>query len=186
MGYNMTKEITTMEHWKAIAGYEGLYEVSDQGRVKSLNYNHTGQTRILKAQKTRKGYLLIHLHKDGQSKYMQVHRLVASAFIPNPNNLETVNHKDEVKTNNAASNLEWMSVRDNINYGTGHRRGAEAQVNDPKKSKPVQQFDKQGNLLAVFRSIHEAERVTGISRRQICRSCNGERELAGGFVWRYV
>lgn len=175
-----------MEQWKAIVGYEGLYEVSDLGRVRSLNFNHTGEIRIMKPGNTRKGYLIAHLHKDGQQKYLQVHRLVAEAFIPNPNNLETVNHKDENKHNNSAINLEWMSLRDNINYGTGHMRGAEAQVNDPKKSKPVQQFDKNGNLIATFPSTHEAERITGISGGSIRKCCLGQHKSAGGYVWRYA
>lgn len=175
-----------METWKAIAGYEGLYEVSDLGRVRSLNYNHTGVAKILNPRKNRGGYLLVALFKDGKRKDMQVHRLVAQAFIHNPNNLETVNHRDEVKTNNAASNLEWMSVADNLNYGSHNRRSAEARVNNPKMSKPVRQLDKTtGELLATFPSTHEAERVTRIHRQSICCCCNGERKSAGGYNWKY-
>lgn len=175
-----------METWKAIAGYEGLYQVSNLGRVKSLNYNHTGTERILMSRKNRGGYLYVNLHKDGQRKTITVHRLVATAFISNPNNLETINHKDEVKTNNTVSNLEWMSIKDNINYGTGHMRGSKAQVNDQKKSKQVQQFYKNGNLIATFHSTHEAERITGISSGSIRKCCLGQHKSAGGFIWRYT
>ena len=161
-----------MEHWKAITGYEGLYEVSDLGRVKSLNYNHTGKEKILKPQKTNNGYLRVDLCKDGKLKHSKVHRLVAEAFIPNPNNLETVNHKDEVKTNNTVSNLEWMSRVDNKRYSA---------------NKSVKMFDKStGELLATFPSTREAERVTGINNGNISTCCNGKIKSSGGYVWRYI
>ena len=160
------------EIWKPIAGYEGLYEVSDQGRVRSLKFN---KTRILKAGGPRSGYLRVILCKNGICKNMRVHRLVASAFIPNPNNLETVNHKDENKWNNNVSNLEWMSQADNTAY-------SQPQLAE----RPVQQFDKQGNLLATFPSTQEARRRTGIAQSSICACCNGRMNFAGGFVWRYA
>lgn len=175
-----------MENWKSVVGYEGLYEVSDLGRVRSLNYNHTGVAKILNPRKNRGGYLLVALFKDGKRNDMQVHRLVAQAFIPNPLNLDTVNHRDEGKTNNAASNLEWMSLADNLNYGSHNMRSAEARVNHPKMSKLVRQLDKQGNLLATFPSTHEAERVTRIHRQSICACCNGKNKSAGGYVWKYL
>ena len=175
-----------METWKTIAGYEGLYQVSNLGRVKSLNYNHTGIERILMSRKNRGGYLYVNLHKDGHYKTITVHRLVATAFIPNPNNMKTVNHKDEVKTNNVASNLEWMSQKDNNNYGTHNKRASEAKINHPSLSKKVQMFDKQtGELLATFPSTHEAERVTGINQGHISECCIGKLKSAGGYILRY-
>ena len=167
-----------MEIWKAIAGYEGIYEVSDLGRVKSLKY---GKERILKPGGDPHGYLRVSLCKDGQKKPSLVHRLVSEAFIPNPNNLETVNHKDEVKTNNTVSNLEWMSIGDNNNYGTHNKRVSEAH------SKKVQMLDKStGELLATFPSTIEAERVTGINHSHISKCCNGKLKSAGGYIWRYI
>ena len=172
-----------METWKAIAGYEGLYEVSDQGRVKSLKYC---KEKILKPWNNKYGYLQVGLHKDGKVEKPKIHRLVAEAFIPNPNNLTTVNHKDEVKTNNVASNLEWMSQKDNNNYGTHNKRASEAKINHPSLSKKVQMFDKQtGELLATFPSTHEAERVTGINQGHISECCIGKLKSAGGYIWRY-
>ena len=158
-----------IENWKAIAGYEGLYEVSDQGRVKSLKY---GKEKILKPHKDGWGYPHVILCKDGKQKTLKVHRLVAEAFIPNPNNLATVNHKDEVKTNNAATNLEWMSIVDNIIYSNARQ---------------VQMFDKQtGELLATFPSTNDAERVTGIDHGNISKCCNGILKVVGGYVWKYL
>ena len=158
-----------MEHWKAIAGFEGLYEVSDLGRVKSLKY---GKEKILKPWKDTYCYLKVSLRKDGHIKHLFVHRLVADAFIQNPNNLETVNHRDEDKTNNVASNLEWMSREDNIIYS---------------QARQVQMFDKStSELLATFPSLIEAERVTGIYHSSISYCCNGNRKSAGGYVWKYA
>ena len=174
------------ENWKEIAGYEGIYEVSDQGRIKSLGNNKSRKEKILKPQKECSGYLQIGLYKDGHVKMLKVHRLVAEAFIPNPQGLETVNHKDEDKTNNTVSNLEWMSRKDNINYGTRNKRAAEANINNFGVSKAVQMIDKQtGELLATFPSIRGAERVTGISRYGICLCCRAKQKSAGGFLWQY-
>ena len=162
-----------METWKAIAGYEGLYQVSNLGRVKSLWY---GKEKILKPGKNTWGYLLVSLCKDGHTKQTYVHRLVSEAFIPNPNNLETVNHKDEVKTNNVASNLEWMSREDNVAYSQPQwaKRG-------------VQMFDKSTcELLATFTSTREAGRVTGIDHSLISKCCNGKLKSSGGYIWRYI
>ena len=176
-----------MEQWKAIAGYEGLYEVSDLGRVKSLNYSHTHKEKILRPVKGRKGYLQVSLYKDGQIKNWRVHRLVAEAFIPNPQCMETINHRDEVKTNNSASNLEWMSQKDNTNYGTRNKRIAEARLNHPAFSKKVQMFDKStGELLATFPSTMEAERITGIANQSISACCKGKYKSSGGYIWRYA
>ena len=176
-----------MEQWKAVVGFEELYEVSDQGRVKSLNYNHTGKERILKPWKSNNGYLLVNLYKDGRKKMLLLHRLVAGAFIQNPNNLDTVNHKDEVKTNNTVGNLEWMSIKDNNNYGTRNKRMSEAKINNQALSKQVQMFDKStGELLATFPSTHEADRVTGIAQPNISACCLGKIKSAGGYKWRYL
>ena len=165
-----------MENWKSIAGYEERYEVSNLGRVRSLNYNHTGRAKILKPGTNNCGYHYVTLCKDGNVKHMLVHRLVALAFVQNPLNLETVNHRNEDKHNNNVSNLEWLSRKDNNAYSRPQLA-----------ERSVQMFNKStGELLATFPSVQEAGRQTGISDGNICLCCNGERKSAGGFVWRYL
>ena len=167
--------------WRPIAGYKGLYEISDFGRVRSLNYNHTGRTQVLKAGMNTQGYLFVCLYKDGKHKLYTVHRLVAQAFLANPDNMPEVNHIDECKTNNAVSNLEWCTRAYNINYGTGIARRAAA-----SKSKPVQQFSKDGTFVAVWPSTIEARRQTGINESHICACCKGKLHTAGGYRWLYA
>ena len=103
------------EIWKDIKDYEGLYQVSNLGRVKSLNYNHTGKEKILKLHDTH-GYYRAYLCNKGKQFKIFVHRLVAQAFIPNPNNLPQVNHKDFNRKNNCSKNLEWITLKENVQY----------------------------------------------------------------------
>ena len=107
------------EEWRDIEGYEGLYQVSNLGRVKSLNCRgHKGCIGILTPRFDGKGYEMVALYKEGKARNTKVHRLVAQAFIPNPNNYPQVNHKDEDKTNNCVDNLEWCDTQYNNTYGT--------------------------------------------------------------------
>ena len=112
--------------WKDIPGYEGLYEVSNTGRVRSLNYNGTGKTKVMKLSTNKLGYKKVGLCKDGKRKVYFIHRLVALAFIPNPNNYPIINHKDENPSNNAVWNLEWCTQKYNINYGNCRKKISEA------------------------------------------------------------
>lgn len=164
------------EEWKDIPDYEGLYQVSNYGRVKSLKY---GKERIMKQRKRKDGYLLVCLYKDGVIKSFTVHRLVASAFIPNPNNLPQVNHKDENKENNCAKNLEWCDRKYNINYGTRNERVAKA------KSKQVFQYDKDLNLIKIWDSTNECGR-NGFDQGHVTSCCNGERKHHKKFLWSYI
>lgn len=109
--------------WRDIEGFEGLYQVSNTGQIRSLRF---GKTKILKVMADNRGYKSLSLYKNGKGKTYRVHRLVAQAFIPNPNNLPEVNHKDENKANNHVSNLEWISHKDNVNYGTRNKRTGES------------------------------------------------------------
>ena len=172
------------EIWKPVRNYEGLYEglyeVSNTGKVKSLNYRKTGKERILKTYDNGHGYLFVVLSKEGNREQPLVHVLVATAFLPNPNNLPEVNHNDEDKTNNCVENLEYCSKLYNINYGTGIKRRAE------KRSKPVFSVDKESGLIMWWQSAHEADRCTGISNGNIIKCCQGKQKSAGGHIWFYA
>ena len=115
------------EQWRPIEGYEGLYEVSNLGRVKSLK---CGRERILKPQMKKKGYLQVGLRKEGKYKMFKVHRLVAQAFIPNPEGLPQINHKDENPSNNRVENLEWCDSKYNNNYGTHNERIVQTMISN--------------------------------------------------------
>lgn len=176
----------TEEIWKDIAGYEGLYKVSNLGRVKSLNYNRTRKERLFDLH-LRRGYLYVVLSKNCISKKFSVHRLVATTFIENPDNLPQVNHKDEDKTNNRVDNLEWCTAEYNINYGTHNARGLKTLKlrNRKKAPKEVLQFTKDGKFVNEYPSIHEAGRCTLINQGNIWACCDGRYKSAGGYIWKY-
>lgn len=163
------------EIWKDIKGYEGKYQVSDQGRVRSLNYRKTGQTKILSLLKVSSGYLGVYL---GHNNLKLVHRLVAMAFIPNPNNLPCVNHKSMVRSENFASNLEWCDYAYNNNYGDA----IEKRVN--KQRKPIRQISSDG-ITTIWYSINEANR-NGYCRSGIIQCCQGKLKHYKGYKWEYV
>ena len=176
-----------VEIYKDIVGYEGLYKVSNFGNVMSF---WSKKPKLLKPQKENSGYLHIVLINNTKSrKTFLLHRLVAQAFLPNPNNLPQVNHKDENKTNNRVSNLEFCTHKFNINYGTAQERRAKKiakiLINRKDESKPVLQYDKNGFFLKEYASIKDAERHTGINNANICDVCGGKRKTAGGYIWRY-
>ena len=187
------------EEWRDIAGYEGLYQVSNCGRVKSLGRyirakagsSKWQEEKLLRPATTRDGYLLVGLCKNGQRKMFLVHRLVATVFIPNPMPLfyTDINHKDECKTNNAASNLEWCDTKYNANYGTRNERMAAAQTNG-KQSKRVGQFNLAGTLIKEWPSTNECGR-NGYSCGNVAACCNNKYHRVGnniykGYIWKYL
>lgn len=175
------------EQYKDIEGYEGMYAVSNKGRVKSLNYHQTGEEHIMTPSTIRGGYLQVHLKQKGHL----IHRLVANAFIPNPDNKPEINHKDEDKTNNNVENLEWRTHEENCNYGTRNKRVGEAITNRSDLSMPVDILDKQGEFIRQFPSASEAERwlrTNGFPKaahQNISDCCKDKRNTAYGFKWRY-
>lgn len=161
-----------IEEWKDIKEYEGLYQISNLGNVRSLKW---GKKRILIPQNIR-GYSKVILCKDGKGKMYAIHRLVAQAFIPNPDNLPCVNHKDECKTNNTVDNLEWCDYKYNNNYGTTIQRRVK------KLNRPILCVE----LDKTFESIKEAESLLGKSSHKICRCCSGKAKTAYGYHWKYI
>lgn len=168
-----------VEYWLPIKGYEGLYEVSNWGRVRSLNYNHTGKLKILKTSPNNKGYLGLSLCKNGKIKHHNIHRLVAEALLSNPNHYPCINHKDCDPSNNCVWNLEWCSYAyNNVYEERAKRSGA-------KQRKPVLQYTKDGQFVNYFNSARIAQEKIGISFKNINAVCLGKIHSAGGFIWKY-
>lgn len=179
-----------MEKWKDIKGYEGLYRISDKGRVMSVARQirtgkgalriYGGKPRSLNTDGA--GYRYVDLYKNGRARYVKVHRLVAEAFLSNPRNYKFVNHKNENKGDNRVENLEWCSAKYNRNYGTANERLA------AKLSIKVEQLNLAGKHVATFESAKVAAKQFGNKNiaMQIGECCRGKQKTAHGFKWRYV
>lgn len=176
------------EIWKDIKGYEGLYQVSNLGRVKSLkritkipNAKRIEKEKILKSHVNKEsGYIYVILCSKGKTKGFRVHRLVAQTFIPNPNNLPQVNHKDEYKSNNCVDNLEWCSSKYNNNYGNKRIKSQKARY------KKIIQCDLEGNYIKTWNSIKQASEVLNISNTSISKCLNNKRNKAGNYIWKDI
>lgn len=169
------------EIWKDIPGYEGLYQVSNQGRIKSFRKSSKygcPDEFILKSTVSNNGYAQITLYGKTRSKHL-VHRLVAEAFVQNPDNLPQINHKDENRLNNRADNLEWCTAKYNNKYGTARLRMAIT------KGRKIDQFLPSGEYVASYASIYVAELFTGVHRHAIKDCCSGKTASGEGYVWRY-
>ena len=184
---------TKNEIWKPIEGYEDRYEVSNLGRVRSLdmvlpcNSNGVRSTRVRRGVIRRQhightGYHYVLLRDGKRDKNFRVHRLVAAAFVPNPHHLPEVNHKDEDKSNNRADNLEWCTGVYNKNYGTGKWRKTK------NRRKRVQRLTLDDKPLATYESTRDAARKTGYTQSNIAAACRGEPKYlnAYGSHWRYI
>lgn len=174
------------EIWKDIKGYEGLYQVSNLGNVKSISRYviRSGKRfkvneRILSPKIQKNCYQSVYLCNNGLKTKKYIHRLVAIAFLENPNLYECVNHKDENPLNNDVRNLEWCNHKYNMNYGTQIERRKK------KVSKKVNQYDKNMNFIKCWESIREAER-NGYNSTMISLCCKGKKRTHGGFKWRYA
>lgn len=168
-----------IEEWKDIKEYEGFYQISNFGRVKSLYFN---REKILKLSLS-KGYLQVTLHLHGEVEAKSIHSLVMEAFNPidGMNNYD-VNHKDENKINNRIDNLEWMNHKDNCNYGNRNKKVSNKQRNDIKKSIPVKCLETQ----IIYPSIREAARETGLDDSAIAKTCKGIYKTTHGYHWGYM
>lgn len=180
------------EIWKEIEGYEAIYEVSNLGRVRSLDRVDCAGKRlkgkILRNCAHKDGYMLVGLNKNGNKRKFTIHRLVAIAFIQNPCGYEQINHIDEIKYNNFDFNLEWCDSKYNMNYGTAQERRIKNTdfIAINKQGKKIYQYDKNNNLIEEFRSACEVKRRFGYDKSLIRKCCKGEAKTAYGFLWRYV
>ena len=180
------------EIWKDIPNYEGLYQASNLGRIRSVDrykeviiknqYGEYKRTKFFKSyilkQQTYIGYKCVQLHINGKYKWEKVHRLVAMAFVPNPESKPQVNHIDGNKSNNNVLNLEWC----NQSYNTKH-----AYKNNLIKHYKIEinQYDLKGNYIKTWESAKEIEKKLKIKNSQICRCCKNENSTAGGYHWKY-
>ena len=164
--------MSEVETFVKIEGFEN-YEVSNLGKVRNIKSG-----RVLKTSLNNNGYLRLFLCKNNKRKHLYLHRIIANAFIDNPDEKPCVNHIDENKLNNDLSNLEWCTARENLIHGTRTKRAAE------KCFKKVIQLDLNDNVLNEFESIKQAGQKTGALARNISSCCNGKRKSAGGFKWR--
>lgn len=176
-----------MEVWKDIKNFEGMYQISNMGNVRSLNrvtYNKNG-TKVNRVGKIKKqtidnlGYFHVRLSKDSQTKTFRIHQLVAQAFIDNPNNYRCINHIDEDKTNNSIENLEWCSSKYNLEYSGNTKKACNS------NKKQVLQYDLKGNLIKEWESLKSIELELKYSHSAVGQCCRGNTKSSHGYVWKY-
>lgn len=173
------------EIWKDIDGYEGLYQVSNLGRVRTLA-RYRVKARIRKPVPDKNGYMTVRLTHKKVGKTHKIHRLVAEMFIENPDGCKEVNHKNEKKYDNRVENLEWCDKTYNVNYGTANSRRKEHSTNCLTTSKKVAQISLSGDVIAIYPSLSEAHRKTGFSIACLSMCCNGKTKKSYGYNWKYV
>lgn len=176
------------EVWKDVVGYEGLYEVSDLGNVRSTK---RGNLKNLYLKSHNRGYLQVELFKDGKSKMLMVHRIVAQAFIKNADGFPQVNHKDENKTNNRVDNLEWCTGSYNIcayykNHPDFFKNRKSVQKRKRRIGKAINQYTLDGDFVASWSDSREVEIQNKWSAWSIQECCRGNRKKAYGYTWQYA
>lgn len=183
------------EEWRAVVGYEGFYEVSNLGNVRSLAVYSAKYKKVIKRKEPRlrkqetshDGYQRVLLCLYGVHHHFMVHRLVAQAFIPNPDNLPEVNHKDEDTQNNRVENLEWCTAEYNSNYGTLPKRISKRMREEHYAAKKVLQYTLDGKYITSYKSQNEAGRAIGHKNGDVVgRVCRGQAKTAGGFIFRFA
>ena len=166
--------------FKPVNEWEGLYEVNENGEVKSIPRNGTKRKgKTLSHSTDSYGYEVVKMRNKDKVKTMKVHRLVAEVFIPNPHNKPQVNHKNGDKTDNTVGNLEWVTASENIR----HAKDLGLQCECPNRQ-AVEQLTKHGKKIAVYKSLRQAEELTGIGWTGISAVTRGVRKSAGGYIWR--
>ena len=178
------------EIWKDIEGYEGLYQVSNTGKVRKYII-YRSKWKNLKLMKNNKGYYRVHLCKNKISKEYKVHRLVGITFIPNPENKPEINHINGIKTDNRVENLEWNTHKENMThafYKLKRQHIVSSNVKEKSKKnkqKQVIQYAIKIEKIAKYNSIKEASEINNISRSAIGKCCNRKQKDAGGYIWQF-
>lgn len=191
----------TEEIWKDIKGYENKYQISNWGRVKSLSFNKTGIEKILKPHDNGNGYLSVCLWKDNVYKHKYIHRLVAEAFIPNPENKPCIDHVNCERSDNRIENLKWCTYTENLTNPITKQRNADTHreiyqgSNNPNfgnrgklnpLSKPILQKDLNGNIIKLWWSASDAEREGGFDASTITKCCKGKKLTHRKNSWVYL
>lgn len=169
------------EIWRDIPNYEGLYQVSDLGRIKSLPKKRSGKfdnSELILKSINKDGYIVVNLWKNKKKKTLRVHRLVAKSFIPNPKNLKIINHIDGNRSNNSVNNLEWCT------YSRNTQHAYDIGLN--KHTKNIIQYDLQNKFIKKWGKIKEASLKLQINDAHIIDCCKGRRKTAGGYKWQYI
>lgn len=179
-----------MEEWRNIKDYEGFYQVSNLGRVRSLDRvinNRFFKGQIRKPKLDRYGYLVVNLSMNKKAKFYTIHRLVAKAFLESPNNFPEVNHKNEIKTDNRVENLEWCTTQYNSSYGSRAEKIIETRNKKElkKAEKPVIMMTLEGKQINEYKSMSEASRQNNISIGNLWSVLNGRLNHTGGYCWKY-
>ena len=170
-----------MEVWKDIEGYEGRYQISNLGNVKSLNYRKTGIERLLTPKINKSGYKWVELSNGKATKPLLIHRLVAMAFLSNPNDYPEINHKDENPLNCEVNNLEWCTHLYNVRYSSEKHKGRKKSI-----KQPINQFTLDGTLINTWDGyliLYKMFRYKGTSIKECCE---GKRKTAYGFKWEFA
>ena len=180
--------------WTDIRGYEGLYQVSDDGKIRSCDryvLSKGGSYRISKGREIKQyqdkdGYMQVGLHKDGKQRTLQVHRLVAEAFIPNTDNKPCIDHINAVRNDNRASNLRWLTISENNSTEIAKNRKSISALKREDNKVKIRQLNKDGETIKEFNSSMDIERELGFDRSSILRCCKGKQKLSYGYKWVYM
>lgn len=177
-----------IEEWKQIEGFP-KYFVSNLGNIKNIDYMHTGKEHLISQRETQNGYMLASLYSKDKRLHRSVHRLVAEAFLPNPDNLPQVNHKDENKKNNCVDNLEWCTASYNTRYNDGMTKRISKRSRCDWKGRslvPVYQYSRDNVFIKRWDSIEEAAKALNINQSGICHCLSGKYAHSGNYIWKYA